>query len=63
MQPASPLTTAFLGTISLAQCLRVVLGLEIQIGRTLIPPWMSLVASLFCGVLAVGLYRETRRAA
>ncbi|WP_243303063.1 hypothetical protein [Geothrix oryzisoli] len=61
MKPASLIATAFLGTISLAQCLRVVLGLDIQIGRALIPPWMSLAASLFCGVLAVGLYRETRK--
>jgi len=62
MKPASLLATAFLGVVSLAHLLRLILGLDVQIGRTMIPAWMSLVAFLFCGILAVLLYRECRGA-
>ncbi|WP_257306681.1 hypothetical protein [Geothrix campi] len=62
MKPASLLSTAFLGIVSLSHLLRVILGLEVQVGRALVPSWMSLVAFLFCGILAVLLYREQRRA-
>jgi hypothetical protein len=62
MKPASLIATAFLGVVSLAHLLRLVLGLDVQIGRALIPAWMSLAAFLFCGTLAVLLYRECRGA-
>ncbi|WP_243286983.1 MULTISPECIES: hypothetical protein [Geothrix] len=60
MKPASFLATAFLGIVALAHLVRVILGLEVQIGRALIPSWMSLAAFLFCGALATMLYRESR---
>lgn len=61
MKPVSLIAAAFLGVISLAHLPRLALGLEVQIGRTQVPLWMSGVAFLFCGILAALLYREGRQ--
>lgn len=60
MRPASFVATVFLGIIALAHLVRAVLGLGVRIGRAQIPLWMSVVAFLFCGGLAMLLYRENR---
>ncbi len=60
MKPGSILATAFLGVVSLAHLGRVVLRLDILVGRFQVPQWMSLAAFLFCGALSVLLYRECR---
>jgi hypothetical protein len=54
------LATAFLGLVALAHLARVLLRLEIRIASVLVPQWMSLAAFLFCGALAILLYRECR---
>ena len=58
MKLGSFLATAFLGIVSLAHLLRVVLRLNVQIASFQVPQWMSGVAFLFCGALAILLYRE-----
>lgn len=61
MKPAALLATLFLALIALAHLARVVFGVGVQVGGVTIPPWMSLVAFLFCGALALALIRESRR--
>ena len=54
------LATAFLGVVSIAHLYRVILRLEVHVGSVAIPQWMSVVAFLFTGALAVLLFRESR---
>ncbi len=61
MKPAILLASLFLALVALAHLVRAVLGIGVLIGGVAIPPWMSLVAFLFCGVLALALAREGRR--
>ncbi|HJV47829.1 MAG TPA: hypothetical protein VJ549_01010 [Geothrix sp.] len=61
MKAGSFLATVFLGVIAMAHLIRVLLHLNVQIGSFPVPLWMSLVAFLFCGALAITLYRESTR--
>jgi hypothetical protein len=61
MKPAALLASLFLALIALAHLIRVVSGVGVLIGGVAIPPWMSVVAFLFCGALALALLREGRR--
>jgi len=60
MKPASFLATVFLAVVALAHLARLLLRLDVQIGRYPVPPWMSVAAFLFCGVLALLLCQENR---
>ncbi|MDE3246479.1 MAG: hypothetical protein KGN80_10345 [Acidobacteriota bacterium] len=60
MKSASCIATVFLGIVALAHLFRVVFRLNIQVGSFSVPPWMSLVAFLFCGVLAILLFKESK---
>jgi len=61
MRPVALLATLFLALIALAHLARMVFGVGVQVGGVAIPLWMSLVAALFCGALALALGREGRR--
>jgi hypothetical protein len=60
MKAGSITATAFLGLVSLGHAVRVILHLDLQIGAFQVPQWMSLLAFLFCGALAILLYKECR---
>ncbi len=61
MKPAALIATVFLGLVALAHLLRLVLGVEVIAGGVTIPLWLSAVACVFTGGLAVLLWREGRR--
>jgi len=61
MRPVTTIAVAFLALIALAQLTRFVLAWELTIARVAIPVWVSGVAALVVGVLAVMLWRESRR--
>jgi hypothetical protein len=61
MRSGSFLATVLLGVVALAHLARLVLGLNVQIGSFQVPQWMSLVAFLLCGGLAVALFIDSRR--
>jgi hypothetical protein len=61
MKPASVLATLFLGLVSVGHLLRLVLQVEVTAGSLRVPMWMSLVACVFTGGLAVALWLENRR--
>lgn len=61
MKPAALLASLFLALIALAHLIRVVSGVGVSVGGVAIPLWMSVVAFLFCGTLALALIREGRR--
>lgn len=60
MKSASCIATVFLGIVSLAHLLRIIFHMKIQVGSIYVPQWMSLVAFLFCGVLAILLFKESK---
>ncbi len=61
MKPAALIATVFLALVALAHLLRLVLRVEVMAGSVAIPLWLSAVACLFTGGLAVLLWRESRR--
>jgi hypothetical protein len=61
MKPAALLAVIFLALVALGHLLRVALSLQLTIGGTDIPMWMSVVACIVVGGLAIMLWRESRR--
>ena len=61
MKPATLITAITLALIAVAHLLRLLLRIEVTVGSFPVPSWMSLVAALFTGVLAILLLRENRR--
>jgi hypothetical protein len=59
-KPATVVAAIFLSLVSLLQLLRAVAGVRVVVGDTVIPMWVSLVAFVVAGALAVGLWRERR---
>ena len=61
MKPAALVAVIFLALIALMHLFRVALRSQVTIGGTDIPMWMSVVACIFAGGLAIMLWRESRR--
>ena len=61
MKPALLVTTIFLALIPIGHILRPVFHVEAVVGGFIVPMWMSMVAFLFSGSLAVMLAVENRR--
>jgi hypothetical protein len=62
MKPATMITALFLAMVAAAHLLRLVLGVEVTVGGTLVPLWVSVIACVVPAGLAVGLWRESRKA-
>jgi hypothetical protein len=61
MKPVLLLATIFLALIAIGHLLRLVFHVEAVVGGFIVPMWMSGVACLFNGILAVMLAVENRR--
>jgi hypothetical protein len=61
MKPARLLATIVLFLIAVGHLLRLVFHVEAIVGGFIVPMWMSVVACLFMGGLAVMLLMENRR--
>jgi hypothetical protein len=61
MKPAALVAVIFLALVALGHLFRVALRLPVTVGGTDIPMWMSVVACIFAGGLAIMLWRESRR--
>ena len=62
MKPVTMITVLFLAMVAAAHLLRLVLGVEVTVGGTLVPLWVSVIACVVPVGLAVGLWRESRKA-
>jgi Na+/proline symporter len=62
MKPATMISMLFLAIVAVGHLLRLVLGVEIRIGGILVPLWVSVIACVLPAGLAVGLWRENRKA-
>jgi len=61
VKPVARITTIFFALVALAQCLRLVLRIEVFAGGVRIPLWASAVACVVTGGLAILLWREGHR--
>lgn len=60
MKPFSLIAIAVFSLVAMLQLARVVLGWAVSIGGVSIPTWVSIVAFIVAGTLAVMLHREMR---
>jgi hypothetical protein len=60
MKPAAMVAVVFLGLVSLAHVIRLVLQVEVLVGGAVIPIWVSLFGVFVPGGLAIWLWREER---
>jgi len=58
MKPATLLTFIVVTVIALLHLLRIIVGIDVTVGGAVVPLWLSVVATLFFGSLAGGLWRE-----
>lgn len=61
MKPFTMLAVAFLALIASMQLIRFLLQWEVTINGVVIPVWVSAIACIIAGALAVMLWRESRR--
>ena len=60
MKPVTVTAASLLTVIALLQLSRAVVGVRVMVGDTVIPIWVSVVAFVVLGGLAIGLWREAR---
>lgn len=61
MKPIATITIVLLTVVAAAHALRLVFGVELVVGSTAMPMWVSVVGAVVPGALAVLLWRENRR--
>ena len=61
MKPFTMIAVVVFSLIAVMQLLRFVLGWEVTVNGMTVPLWLSAVAFVIAGGLAVMLWRETRR--
>lgn len=60
MKPFTTLTIVLLSLLSLLQLIRFLQGWEVLVNGIAIPTWVSALACLVAGGLAIMLWRESR---
>ena len=61
MKPFTTIAVLFLALLALLQATRFLLGWEVTIHGFEVPVWLSGIACVIAGVIAVMLWRESRR--
>jgi len=61
MKPFTMIAVVVFSLIALMQLLRFVLGWEVTVNGMIVPVWLSGIAFVIAGGLAVMLWREMRR--
>lgn len=61
MKPFTMIAVVVFSLIALMQLLRFVLGWEVTVNGMIVPVWVSGIAFVIAGGLAVMLWREMRR--
>ena len=59
-RPFTLIAAIIFGIMALVHLYRLVTHFQIVLGSHLIPEWVSIIAMLIAGLLAVMLYRESR---
>jgi uncharacterized protein with PQ loop repeat len=58
MKPATFIATIFLSFISIAQLIRVIFQVQVTANGVVVPLWISVIACIVTGMLAVLLWSE-----
>jgi hypothetical protein len=58
MKPATALAAVLLLLVAIAHALRLLFAVQVTVGTTTIPMWVSGLGTLVPAVLAIGLWRE-----
>lgn len=61
MPRATLIAAIVLALVAIAQLIRVILDIDVVIGRTAVPLWVSYFAIPIAGGLSVALFRQLRR--
>ena len=61
MKPVSLIVSVLLLLIAVIHLVRIVFRVEVIVAGAVVPMWMSLVGSIVTAVLAVLLWRESRK--
>lgn len=61
MTRSRTIAVLLLGFIAIAQVIRFALGWPVTIGTFAVPLWVSAIAAVLVGTIAVALWREGRR--
>jgi len=61
MKPATLVATIFIFVVAVLHLVRIFLHVEVTVNGAMVPMWMSIVAFLFTGGLAIMMFRENRR--
>lgn len=61
MKPIQTIVVVFLSLLALLQLVRVLLGWSVVVNGIAVPMWVSIIAVLVAGGLALLLWREARR--
>ncbi len=60
MKPFTVIAIVVLSSIAILQLTRLILGWEVSVNGVTIPVWVSGIALVFAGGLAIMLWRESR---
>jgi len=61
MKPANLMASVLLSAVSLAHLLRLLFGVPVTVADRLVPLWVSAVAFVVAGSMAILLFRAGRR--
>ena len=61
MKPANVVAAILLAGVSLAHLLRLVFGVPVTVADWLVPMWVSAIATVVAGSMALMLWRSGRR--
>jgi hypothetical protein len=61
MKPATLVATIFICVVAVLHLVRNFLQVEVTVNGAMVPMWMSIIAFLFTGGLAIMMWRENRR--
>jgi hypothetical protein len=60
MKPATRIAMVLLALVAVGHLLRVVFRVNVTIGGTVVPMWVSVLGTIVSAGLAVGLWRESQ---
>jgi hypothetical protein len=61
MKPATLIATIFISVVAVLHLVRIFLHVEVTVNGAMVPMWMSIIAFLFTGGLAILMWRENWR--
>ena len=61
MKPFTTITVLILAILAIGHLYRLIIGLEVVVSGNTVPQWISGVAAVVAGTLALMVWREARR--